>query len=278
LHWVSVLAALSCSCAATAPRSHALNPLGWPSKGLLALGRAAADSELLLLRETGRLLHSVGELVDAPALLVEGVTTLSGDKIAGSGKLLVVGTGGTVTAAVNLPFFMTGGRTLDIGKEADRVNDALAFIERAPPTVWRHGPEDDRTAIFPRGTRVRASGKNLVWCFPDGAEILQSAEQSHVFRLTLEVTGERYVAQERSWGMVVPYPEQWQQLDARARVITVIHEFYHQLLQLRESFLGWSTAYWPAYGYSYAVDGYGEHWAEADAGASTIDRALSDWY
>jgi len=275
---VALAIAVSASCATTSPRSHPLNPLGWPSKGLLALGQWAADSELLLIRETGRVLWSVGELIDAPALLVEGVTTLSGDKIAGSGKLLVVGTSGTLTAAINLPLFMSGGRNVDIGREADDVNSALAYIEQLPQEAWRLGPDDDRASIFPVGTRVRASGKNLVWRFPDGAEVLQTAEESHVFRLALNATGEHYRAQERSWGMVVPFPDEWEQLPPRFRAATVIHEFYHQFEQIRETFLGWSTLYWPAYGVDFAAGGWHGHWAEeGSSGAAAVDRALRGW-
>jgi len=255
---------LTGACAATSPRSHAFNPLGWPSKGLLALGEVAADSELLLLRETGRLLYAVGELVDTPALLAEGVATLSGDKIAGSGKLLVVG---------------TGGRTLDIGRLAPRINAALVYIEGLPPEAWRADSQDHRRWIFPPGTRVRASGKNLVWRFADGAELLQTAEESHVFRLVTEIGGTtQYVAQERTWGLVVPDPERWERMEERERAVTVVHEFYHQHLQLREGLLGWSTAYWPAYGASYAFAGYDRHWAEAGTGAKTIERALRGWH
>ena len=103
---------LLASCNGLESRSHVANPLGWPSKALHAAGFSAADSQLPLLRESGRLLCAVADLVDSPALLLESTVTLDAGRIKASTAKLAVGTGGTLTAALNLPFFFVVARSV----------------------------------------------------------------------------------------------------------------------------------------------------------------------
>ena len=254
------------ACVTTAPRSDARNPLGWPGHGVEALGHAAADSELPLIQETGRLLASLGGLLDAPALLVEGIATLSVDDLVGGLEMLVVGAGETVTSAVNVPLFVFVGRHVDLGREAAGIELALAYAA------------SNGTPLVPAGTTVRASGRNLVWDVPGRGEVLQRAEGSLPFRAMLLLSPAPYVAMERSWGFVVPDVDAWDARPARARVETTIHEFWHQLHQMRDDFLGWTVLYWPAYSTTFLFTGWNGHWAETGPdGAANVDRALREW-
>ena len=257
-----------CGCVAASPRSHALNPLGWPGHGIEATGRLAADSEVPLVQELGRVLVGAGELLDAPALLVEGLITGSGDRLVGGGELLVVGVGETTTAALNLPFCVFVAAHVDLGREADAINGALAWTEQ-PATA---------DTLFPVGTRVRASGRNLIWSCPGRAEVLQRAEGSLQFYLTLLASGDSFVAQERSWGFVVPSVGEWNDRSDRQRTLTTMHEFWHQQKQMRDMFLGWTTLYWPAYLASFLRHGWYGHWAETGpSGAQKVEQALREW-
>ena len=270
---------LLASCSGLESCSHVANPLGWPSRALHAAGFWAADSRLPLLRESGRLLRAVADLVDSPALLLESTVTLDADRLQASTAKLAVGTGGTLTAALNLPFFFVVARNVDLSQDADLVNDALEHMESLEPSVWRYYPGDTREHILPPGTRVRASGKNLIWSIPGQGDILQAGEESLPFRLGQSLAGDYFTAQERSWGFVVGRIERWNERGARQRSITIIHELYHQHMQMRRVFLGWTTIYWPAYGYSFLTDGWWDHWAERQSriAAYVVEKALGSW-
>ena len=106
LRTVTVAAIILVSgCLAPETRSHEFNPLGWPARGLQWAGNRGAATDLPLVRDTGRLLFAVGDLADAPALWVEGLATLSPSDVYGGTEKFLLGSGGTVTAALNLPFF-----------------------------------------------------------------------------------------------------------------------------------------------------------------------------
>ncbi|MEZ6036998.1 MAG: hypothetical protein R3F29_05925, partial [Planctomycetota bacterium] len=212
---LTLLLLLLAGCA-TAPRaSHVFNPLGWPAKAFTFVGDAGADSGWPLLRETGRLFGAIGELAESPALLAEGVVTLDGARLAGAGEQLVVGTGSTLTAACNVPFFVMPGGNVDLGRDVDLVNEALARLEAAPPAMWRIGAEDRRTEIFPRGTRAHASGDNLIYTIPGYGEVLQAAEANRAWDLLQWTFGTDFPAQERSWGFVVRSGAQWNAIRPR---------------------------------------------------------------
>ncbi|MEM7235376.1 MAG: hypothetical protein AAF517_24605, partial [Planctomycetota bacterium] len=231
------------------------------------------------VREAGRLFSALGDLLDAPALFVEGAVTLSADRVLASSDQLAVGLGGTVTAVINLPFFFATQGNVDLGKDADEINRALEYLEKLPVDSWRYFEGDERPWIFPPGTRVRASGKNLVWKLPSGRECVQAAEVSPAFRWSLALVDRSYSAQERSWGFVVPDRNRWDRRSQKSRVGTVLHEFYHQEEQMRRLFRGWTTAYWPAYGWSFFRHGWNGHWAEVQGphAASVVDRGLRGW-
>ena len=265
-------------CMGLEPQSHGANPVGWPAK-ILGLGQEAADSETPLYRELGRTAAAAGDLLESPALLVEGVLTFDGDKLLGSGEKLLTGTGGTLTAVINAPFFLVTSENIDLGEEAVLVNDALAHIESVDPAVWQ-GPRDaSRRSVFPPGTRVRASGRNLIWTIPGDGEVGQSAEVSPALALALGITGMAHVAQARTWGFVVGDHHRWRQCDPRLRAVIIIHEFFHQHLQIRQGFQSWSALYWPAYVIGAISGDDSEHWAEMGGpdGAYVVNRALEGW-
>lgn len=273
---VIALASTSCTLMEEKP-SEPLNALGWPSKGLGWVGFHTANSELPLIRESGRVFQSLGDFLDMPALAFEEVTNL--DFPSRAFDRVFVGLGGTVTAVINLPFcwFLSGN--LDIGREADNVNAALEYLEGLPRDEWSYWPGDTRDHIFPPGTRVRASGKNLIWELPDGVEIVQAAESSMLFRLGQILTTDDFLAQERSWGFVVGSRTQWNRHSDTQRAATTIHEFYHQEQQMRRLFRGWNIFYWPAYAWSFTFHGWNGHWAEVEGGhaAGVVDRGLREW-
>ena len=256
-------------------RSHAANPLGWPAKALEHGGRWGADTEVPLVRESGRLVLACADVLEGPPLLLESLFRVRGQSLAEGGAKLAVGVGGTVTAALNLPFFFVCARNVDIARDQDRVNSALRFLEQAPVDDWRYRENDPREFVFPKGTRVRASGKNLIWIVPGAGEFVQAAEESWLFKLAPR----EFIAQERSWGMVVANRDRWYRHSDKQRAITIIHEFYHQHPQLRRHFMGWTTLYWPLYGISFLSHGWWEHWAEveSDIAAYIVDHGLKNW-
>jgi hypothetical protein len=272
-----VLAAAGCATSTYAeqPRS----PLGWPAAGVRAAGQAAADSEIVLLRETGRLLDGVGELLEAPALLLEGVALLRPRSIRDAGLKVSLGTGRTVTGAVNLPFFPVTGPNVDIGRDAELVNEALAYLDTLPPDTWRYHPDDERAYVFPPGTRCRASGRNLVYTVPGEGEIVQAAEVSPWFWTQQAVAGTSFNVQERSWGFIVASRSRWDRRAPRDRAVTILHELYHQHMQIRRRFAGWSAVYWPLYVTVYPFTGWNDHWAERDGphAAFVVNAALARW-
>lgn len=264
----------------TAPRqSHVWNPLGWPAKAFAFVGDAGADSGWPLLRETGRLLGAIGELGESPALLVEGVVTLDGARLAGGGQQFVVGAGATLTATWNVPFFVMPGGNVDLARDVELVNEALARLEATPPAMWHLGPDDHRTEIFPRGTRARASGDNLIYTMPGYGEVLQAAEANRAWDLLQWTFGTDFAAQERSWGFVVGSCAQWDAIRPRLRAATILHELYHQHMQMRRWLCGWTLVYWPAYHATFAFTGWQDHWAEMGGphAAGAVDRALAGW-
>lgn len=267
------------SCAGLSRASHDLNPIGWPSKVLTLVGTAAADSGVPLVRETGRWIGAAGELVDAPALLVEGIVTLSGDDLVGAGEHLVAGVGSTATATWNLPFFVMPGANIDIAQDVDLVNGALAAMEKLDPMLFRHSPDDPRTFVFPKGTRARASGKNLIYTIPGYGDVTQACEANLMWNALQEMAGTTFAAQERSWGFVVDSDTQWSKIEPRLRAKTILHELYHQHMQMREWLLGWSMIYWPAYITVYPFTGWRGHWAEMGGphDAGIVNRALRTW-
>jgi len=275
-----LLAALGLSsCAGLTRASHNLNPIGWPAKALTYVGTAAAGTGVPLVRETGRWLGAAGELVDAPALLVQGVVTLSSDDLVGAGEHLVVGVGATATATWNLPFFIMPGSNIDIAQDVDLVNDALAYMEKLQPLRYRHSPDDPRTFVFPKGTRARASGDNLIYTIPGYGEVIQACEANRAWQALQKIGGTNFPAQERSWGFVVQSDAQWSGRKPRHRAATILHELYHQHMQMRDWLLGWSMVYWPAYMTVFPFTGWHDHWAEMGGphDAGIVNRALRTW-
>ncbi|MHC4812047.1 MAG: hypothetical protein ACYTGW_11645 [Planctomycetota bacterium] len=276
---ILALSVLLVGCAGLPRQSHVLNPLGWPAKLLGSAGFAAADSGLPLLRETGRLLQAVGELSESPALLAEGLLTFDHELLGGSARQLVVGTGATVTSTYNLPFFVVPGSNIDLGRDAPIINEALAYMETLPVESWRFYPGDTREHVFPRGTRVRASGKNLIWTIPGRGETLQAAEGNVLWSFVQWAVGTNFPAQERSWGFVVRSRARWDRFRPGSRAETICHEFYHQQMQMREWLMGWTAIYWPAYLATFPFTGWSGHWAEMQGrhAAGVVDQALSGW-
>lgn len=266
------------ACHSPTLESSAYNPLGWPARALNITGFAAADSGLPLVRETGRLLGAVGTLLDAPALLVEGVVMLDDDRLVAATEHAVVGSGSTITAAFNVPFFIVPGRTIDLGQYETLVNEALAVMESVPPGQFRADGKDGRTFVFPPGTRVRASGKNLVYTVPGYGEIIQTGRSNVLWDLWNKALGTNFV-QERSWGFVVRDASDWAHAPTRFTTKTVLHEFYHQQMQMRAWMQGWTTVYWPSYMATYPFTGWYGHWAEMKGrrGAGAVNRALVRW-
>jgi hypothetical protein len=265
-------------CMGLEPKSHGSNPVGWPAK-ILSLGQEAADSEVPLYRELGRTASAAGDLLESPALLVEGVLTLDGKELLGSAEKLLIGTGGTLAALINVPFFFATSGVIDIGGEAALVNDALAHMETIEPAVWQDQDDPSRPHVFAPGTRVRASGRNLIWTLPGEGDVIQSAEVSPTLAFALGMTGMAHVAQARTWGFVVGDDHKWRQCTPRLRTVIVIHEFFHQHMQIRQGFRSWSVLYWPAYVLGAVSDDSSEHWAETGGpdGAYIVNRALQGW-
>ena len=244
--------------------------MGWPTR---SQQRASAGPRVRPSAQRGR------RAPPAPAILVEGITTIDAARLSDAGEHLVVGSGSTVTAAWNLPFFVIPGANVDIAQDVDLVNDALEYMEGLAPARFRHDPHDPRTFVFPRGTRARASGKNLIYSVPGYGDVIQAAEGNLLWHGLQVMTGTNFVAQERSWGFVVGTEADWLEHDARFRAMTILHELYHQHMQMREWLLGWTAAYWPAYNLTFPFTGWDDHWAEMggphDAGA--VNRALRTW-
>jgi len=265
-------------CHGLEPKSHGANPFGWPAK-TLALGAVAADSELPLYRELGRVASASGDLLESPALLVEGIVTLDRADLTASVEKLVAGTGGTLTALINVPFFFATGGNVDLGRDEAIVNEALAWIESVDPAAWRLPDAENREHIYPTGTRVEASGRNLIWHVPGEGTIVQSAEISPTLAIGLGLTGMAHVAQARTWGFVVGDRHKWEQCSPRLRAVIIVHEFFHQHRQIRHDFHAWSLLYWPAYAVGAISDDAEEHWAENGGpdGAYVVNHALASW-
>ena len=276
---LAFLPLLLAGCAGLHPSSDPYDPAGWPAKLCSGPGRSFASTEAPLFRETGRLLYAMGDLLESPALFLEGVVRFRPESFRDAGEKFVVGTGGTLTAALNLPFFFVTGPNVDLARDADLVNSALAHMETVPPDRIRIWPSDRRTEVYPKGTRVRPYGTGLLWTIPGEGEVLQVAEESPFFRLAMETVGPEVSAQERSWGFIVPRRKDWDAQRPRDRASTIVHEFYHQHMQIRRQFMGWSAVYWPAYGWTFLRKGWMSHWAEMGGpnGAGVVDRALGGW-
>lgn len=263
----SLLVALLPGCAGIAPESHRYNPLGWPAKGLTGAGFHAADSELPLVQELGRLSFALGELLDSPALLVEAPATLDATRLGDAGEKLLIGAGSTVTAAINLPFGLVASSHVDLARDAEGVNAVLASMDA------RDDIEAERR--FPPGTRVRASGRNLVWEVPGAGPVLQVAEFGPLFFAGNAVFRQNFVAQERSYGFVVDGIDRWDGFSPDQRAITIAHEFWHQYRQMRRAFGAWTIAYWPSYFALFTVHGWLGHPLETGPnGAYNVERAL----
>jgi len=267
------------SCANAPMQSHHFNPLGWPAKVCSSVGWFCADSGLPFVRESGRLLGALGEFAESPAVMVEGLVLADIDRLEGAAYELVAGTGATITATWNLPFFVMPGRNLDLGRDADLVNEALARLEATPVEVWRKEPDDPREWIFPPGTRVRAAGQNLIWTVPGYGEVLQAAEANQLWNLLQWSVDTDFPAQERSWGFIVRSRARWDANRPRRRAVTILHEFYHQHMQMRQWLMGWTIVYWPAYMATFPFTGWSGHWAEMTGphAAGVVNLALGGW-
>ncbi|MEM7164712.1 MAG: hypothetical protein AAF581_04570 [Planctomycetota bacterium] len=261
------------------PKSHQWNPLGWPATGLHAVGVAGANSEWPILRETGRLFTSVGTLLDTPAQLIESAVMLDPPRLADAGETFVVGTGSTVTSIWNLPWFWLPGSTMDLAKDAELINAALAELEQVPREKWQQDENDPRPWVFPPGTRVEPAGRSLVYTIPGHGELLQVAESNRLWDGVQKLLGMHFSAQERSWGFITRSAKQWEQMPKRARAKTTLHELYHQHQQMRETWWGWTSLYWPAYNVTFLFTGWDGHWAETKGygDASAVDRGLKGW-
>ena len=260
--------------------SDPVNPFGWPAKVATGSGLALQTTAVPFLREFGRLLYALGDLLECPALALESLIPYRDDRLAAAGEKLLSGAGGTLGAAVNLPFFFVTGRNVDLGRDAAMVNEALAHLEKSPPASWHQAGCDRRVEIFPRGTRVHPWGTLLVWTIPGVGDVLQAGEESPFFRAVQAVVpGTDYSAQERSWGMIVANRDEWDSWSPRMRAATIIHEFVHQHVQIGRWFRGFTVAYWPAYGITFLSDGWEGHWAERTGpyAAEAVDLALRDW-
>lgn len=267
------------ACGSLPQESRSWNVVGFPAKGLSFVGFQAADSGLPILREVGRLLQATGELADAPALCLEGILGADGGRLVAAGEHLVVGSGSSLTAAWNVPFFWVPGRNIDLASDVGLVNQALAYVETLPAEVWHTAEDDDRTTLFPIGTRARASRRNLIFEVPGRGEVLQVADGNSLWSGLQTLTGTNFPAQERSWGFIVRDRSRWNSLWERQRAKTILHEFYHQEMQMRRQFLGWTTLYWPAYMATFPFIGWDGHWAEMNGpnAAGAVDRALANW-
>ncbi len=180
---VLLLLVFGCHTAHPAPAASA-DPLAWPGAGLSRLGDAAEDSGVPVARESGALLSRIGGLLQAPAHVVEGL--IFARPLAGP-RMIVQGVGESATAAINLPFCWMIGGEVDLGRDEADVNDALAYLEANAP-------------VFPRGTRARASGRNLLWEVPGEGKVLQRAEVGISFGVLLSISGTRFTAQEHDAG------------------------------------------------------------------------------
>ncbi|MCA8953478.1 MAG: hypothetical protein KDE27_28455 [Planctomycetes bacterium] len=276
---LAIVTLLAAGCTGLPRASHDWNPLGWPAKAFAFVGEAGANSGWPLVRETGRLLGAVAELAEAPALAVEGLVTLDAGRLGGAAQQLAIGTGSTLTATWNVPFFVMPGGNVDLARDVDLVNQALAVLEQMPSRVWRIDEHDPRTAIFPPGTRARADGQNLIYTVPGHGEVLQAAEANQAWNLLQWTFDTDFPAQERSWGFVVRSVARWDAMRPRQRTATILHELYHQHMQMRQWLLGWTAIYWPAYQITFPFTGWSGHWAEMAGphAAGVVDRALAGW-
>ncbi|MCE9583463.1 MAG: hypothetical protein K8T20_13335 [Planctomycetes bacterium] len=262
------------------PRSSPANPFGWPAKLATDAGFGLESTEAPVLRDAGRILYGLGDFLEGPALAFEGLVLFRRERFRSAGLKFASGAGELVTGVVSAPFLIVPGRNVDLARDADLVNAGLEQIERTPPEAWHASPNDHRTEIFPRGTRVKAHGTALLWTIPGEGEILQAGEESLFFHAVQAIVpGTDYEAQERSWGMIVKDLEEWDSWNPRVRAGTIIHEFVHQYVQIRCQFKGWSIAYWPAYGVSFVANGWEGHWAERTGprAAEAVDLALRGW-
>ena len=109
--------------------------------------------------------------------------------------------------------------------------------------------------------------------------MIQACEANTLWNAVQWTVGTSFPAQERSWGFVVDSRSEWRGIPPRRRAATILHEFYHQQMQMRDWLLGWTVIYWPAYMATFPFTGWRGHWAEMggphDAGA--VDRALRTW-
>ncbi len=253
------------------PVSHRDNPVGWPAKGLSSLGRAAAGTGVPVLRETGRVVYALGDVVESPALLVEAVVTLHPARLADAGSKLLMGAGETVTAVTKLPTLVFASHNVNLGAEAPLVNQALAYLDD-------RSKANGNAPVFPAGTRVRAEGSGLVWIIPGEGEVLQVAEESLPFDFFCWAARQSYSAQERSYGFVVPRAAAWTS-PAPWLAVAAMHEFYHQHVEMHHWLHGWAPVYWLGYYGAFPFQGYENHWAEAASkgGAYRVDEALRNW-
>jgi hypothetical protein len=271
LIFIALLFCAGCAGPGLEPQSRSGDPLGWPGQVFTTVGRAGEESGIPLVRETGRLSYGLGDILDSPALFAEGIVELDPSRSASAFTKLTIGAGGTVTAATEIPFFFVSPKNVDLAPYAPLVNDALAYLDRATPA-----PGEDR--VFPLGTRVRASGKNLIWIIPGEGEFPQVAEESVIFRAACWAVDGDYSAQERGFGFVVPDAAPWSDVNT-FQVGTIMHEFYHQYREIHHWFLAWEPVYFIAYFGAYPFQGYDDHWAESAAkgGAYRVQEALQKW-
>ncbi len=208
-------------------------------------------------RNVGSIVRGTGEIVSAPLRL--------------SPRALLHGCGRLATGAVGIALSPFAGPDLDLSRFAPSVNSALEYLDRS----------SSRGRIFPVGSRVRTWNGALLWTIPGRGQVMQSAQVSPSFRWACALVHQRYIAQERAFGFVVPDARDWigppnPRQDIQCTV-TILHEFYHQEIEIDGWFEGWSPAYWGAYVAAYPLQGYNNHWAESAAknGAYVVDRALS---
>jgi hypothetical protein len=253
------------------PVSDRANPVGWPAKALTSVGRAGALSGVPVLRETGRVAYAAGDALESPALLIEALATFRPEKAGDAGSKLVVGVGGMVTAVTKFPTLVFASRNVDLGVDAPLINQALAYLDA-------QATKDGTDRIFPAGTTVRAEGQGLVWIIPGEGEVTQVAEESLPFDYFCRLFHQPYIAQERSYGFVVPQAVVWEKASP-GRAGAAMHEFYHQHVEIRHWLHGWAPLYWIGYYVAFPFQGYNDHWAEAawKDGAYRVDGALRGW-
>lgn len=81
--------------------------------------------------------------------------------------------------------------------------------------------------------------------------MLQTARPSWLFDLMS--LGGRFGAQERDWGFVLPYGDDFQNKDVALKALTVFHEFVHQSKQIHERGV---VKYWTNYSFEYFTRDY----------------------